>query len=54
MPNARREGWSVSTYSAPTELIAAAREKVAREKAAGNKEATVSAVIRAALEDFTA
>lgn len=47
MPNHRREGWAVSTYTAPATLIAAAKATV---KARGDE--SVSAVIRAALEEY--
>lgn len=47
MPNARRPGWATSTYSAPRELIDAAKARAAEQGE------TVSAVIRAALEDYT-
>lgn len=46
MPNKRREGWRVSTYSAPAELIDAAKVKTAAEGT------DVSAVIREALEEY--
>lgn len=46
MPNKRRDGWRVSTYSAPAKLI---EEAQAKAKEAGTD---VSAVIREALERY--
>lgn len=47
MPNQRREGWTTSTYSAPRDLVEAAQTKAAADAT------TVSAVIRAALHNYT-
>ena len=46
MPNQRREGWRVSTFSAPADLIYRAATKARAEGT------TLSAVIRGALERF--
>lgn len=46
MAHQRRDGWRVSTYQAPAELIDAAKAK------ASDEDTTVSAVIRDALTDY--
>lgn len=46
MPNQRRKGWSTATFTAPADLIAAARAKAA---ATGTN---LSAVIREHLERY--
>ena len=46
MANQRREGWRVGSYSAPAELIAAAKEVAAKEGV------SLSAVIRDALTRY--
>lgn len=48
MPNARREGWRVASFSAPIELVEAAQQRAAAEGT------NLSEVIRAALEDYAA